>query len=481
MATQLQLRRGTEAENDAFTGAQGEVTVDTTNNHLRVHDGTTSGGYKVANIGDEASKDLDNLTTTGKANISTLGTYDENETYASGTVGAELAKIVNKADAATTLAGYGITDGADTDLDNLTATGANIANWSSNVSNCITNIPQDIKLELNNGTLTLKAGSKVYVPNGSGVFDEVVIANDISSNSFAGSIARFVFIDINNNTINAASAVFSGTTAPTLSGTGFWYDTTHNVIKRTTDSGATWTTGYSFPIAIVTSVNDVATSINQTFNGFGYIGSTVFALPGVKGLIPDGRNADGSLKNTTTNDFTTVKTVQVNTSTAKIGMYGSGGLGSQTKNFELNEQENFNYDTGVLTNALEVARVIVDSNAKITAFTPKQVFHAIDYSDSEYIAHCAMPSTTITTITPAPASGGTMIAPADGYFVARAAASASGNYLELMGGGINSLVHSGAGSLDLSIFIPVQKGTSVTTYYSTNTPTFKFVYANGAK
>lgn len=36
----------------------------------------------------------------------------------------------------------------------------------NNISNCITEIPQDIKLELNNGTLTLKAGSKVYVPNG---------------------------------------------------------------------------------------------------------------------------------------------------------------------------------------------------------------------------------------------------------------------------------------------------------------------------
>ena len=33
-------------------------------------------------------------------------------------------------------------------------------------TNCITEIPNDIKLELSNGTLTLKAGSKVYVPNG---------------------------------------------------------------------------------------------------------------------------------------------------------------------------------------------------------------------------------------------------------------------------------------------------------------------------
>jgi hypothetical protein len=44
VATQVQFRRGTAAENNAFTGAVGEVTVDTTNTQLRVHDGSTPGG-----------------------------------------------------------------------------------------------------------------------------------------------------------------------------------------------------------------------------------------------------------------------------------------------------------------------------------------------------------------------------------------------------------------------------------------------------
>lgn len=48
MATQVQLRRGTTAEHAAFTGAEGECTVDTTLGELRVHDGTTSGGHSVA-------------------------------------------------------------------------------------------------------------------------------------------------------------------------------------------------------------------------------------------------------------------------------------------------------------------------------------------------------------------------------------------------------------------------------------------------
>ena len=47
MATQIQLRRGTATQNNAFTGAVGEVTADTTNNKLRLHDGSTAGGHEI--------------------------------------------------------------------------------------------------------------------------------------------------------------------------------------------------------------------------------------------------------------------------------------------------------------------------------------------------------------------------------------------------------------------------------------------------
>ena len=47
VATQVKRRRGTTAENDAFTGAEGEITVDTEKHELRVHDGVTQGGFKI--------------------------------------------------------------------------------------------------------------------------------------------------------------------------------------------------------------------------------------------------------------------------------------------------------------------------------------------------------------------------------------------------------------------------------------------------
>ena len=47
MATQVQLRRGTATENNSFTGAQGELTFDTTNKRVRIHDGATAGGFEL--------------------------------------------------------------------------------------------------------------------------------------------------------------------------------------------------------------------------------------------------------------------------------------------------------------------------------------------------------------------------------------------------------------------------------------------------
>lgn len=48
MARILQIRRGTTQQNDNFTGLSGEVTFDIDEKTLRVHDGETLGGFKIA-------------------------------------------------------------------------------------------------------------------------------------------------------------------------------------------------------------------------------------------------------------------------------------------------------------------------------------------------------------------------------------------------------------------------------------------------
>jgi hypothetical protein len=50
MSTQVQYRRGSSTQNDAFTGALAEITVDTTNKTIRVHDGSTAGGSNIATV-----------------------------------------------------------------------------------------------------------------------------------------------------------------------------------------------------------------------------------------------------------------------------------------------------------------------------------------------------------------------------------------------------------------------------------------------
>ena len=62
MPTALQLRRGSTSQNNSFTGAVGEVSVDTDKDTLRVHDGSTAGGFEVVTT--TATQTLTNKTLT---------------------------------------------------------------------------------------------------------------------------------------------------------------------------------------------------------------------------------------------------------------------------------------------------------------------------------------------------------------------------------------------------------------------------------
>lgn len=47
MPTQVQFRRGTTSQNNSFTGAVGEISVDTDKDTIRVHDNSTAGGFEL--------------------------------------------------------------------------------------------------------------------------------------------------------------------------------------------------------------------------------------------------------------------------------------------------------------------------------------------------------------------------------------------------------------------------------------------------
>ena len=73
MAIQIQLRSGTTAEHNTFTGAVGELTYDTEKKQLRVHDGITVGGKIVDDPTRDVTSQVSAATNTvaGKAKIAT--------------------------------------------------------------------------------------------------------------------------------------------------------------------------------------------------------------------------------------------------------------------------------------------------------------------------------------------------------------------------------------------------------------------------
>lgn len=260
------------------------------------------------------------------------------------------------------------------------------------LTNCLTEIPQDIKLELSNRTLTLKAGSKVY--NGDGTF--YTNSSDISVTPSWGTVSGlFVFSVISGNSIvgfdaTNANLVFSGDTAPTFAGNyAYWYDTTVKKVKYTSDAGSSWKENRAFPLCLVTSSSGVVTSIDQVFNGFGYIDNTIFALPSIKGLIPNGFNTDGSLNST---EFTTTSVLTYSYINANSGvLIGINANSLASDKYVYNKDENYNRNPqGVIAPRAMFAKVSTDSTGRITLFTPNTAFHAVDYSEySREVGRCA--------------------------------------------------------------------------------------------
>lgn len=202
--------------------------------------------------------------------------------------------------------------------------------------------------------LTLKAGSKVYVPNGfesdgtTPKFDEFITSNDIIDNDFGNASKEVAFLltksaSANNVSVWNGGSVVSGTSAPDFSGSsywGVWYDTANNIIKIQNGTNE-WKTeyGFSLPICLVSSSSSAGTSLDQIFDWCGFIGSTAFVLPGVKGLIPNGFNAVGTYKNiefTTDRVLTTTRTWdQTDSFIQKLFIYNRGkALGIQNYQIE---------------------------------------------------------------------------------------------------------------------------------------------------
>lgn len=262
---------------------------------------------------------------------------------------------------------------------------------AKNITNCITAIPQDIKLELVDGVMTLKAGSKVYKANG----ESITISGDLVVAQGGTNTGAFAFYRSDNNTVYTviASQTFSGATAPESPvTTTTWLDTEAKDVK--VYDGTQWVGGVSLPLCIFDNQDGKVTAVGQIFNGFGYIGSAVYALPGVKGFIPNGRNEDGGLKNI---ELTLDKVIIFDfgpegyTGNAEYIIYENSSISNSGVGFHVSDE---GYLIDEYNETRKKAFVFASGYrklGKITSFNPKTVFHAVDYNDyAEDIQKCKL-------------------------------------------------------------------------------------------
>lgn len=388
----------------------------------------------------------------------------------------------------------------------------------NNISNCITYIPQDIKLELNNGILTLKAGSKVYIPNGkdqysNNKFDVVTIDSDLSIPKWNNTVPGLISITSNRETwVALLEQQYSGISAPT-SQYALWYDTSNNKIKSTSNAGSTWAEGYCFPIAICIANSSKWISIDQIFNGFGYIGNTVYALPGVKGLIPNGRNADGSLKNiefTLDKVRTTKYEVTNSTRNIDLNLYENGEFTGFSSAFVFKQTNTpprsginmlwYNTETNVYkytniagnawvdVNLFCAGNAILNDDGKVSSLIFKTAFHALDYNDKSTISGWSMPSTKYIDLTLG-SNGSAYIAQGNGYLYLKKNYTAINQYIwfkyyysnSAMENSVMDITFWGSNNGFIGAFIPVRKGSKTEVYYNADGDTleFRFIFAEG--
>lgn len=359
------------------------------------------------------------------------------------------------------------------------------------ITNCIIEIPQDIKLEINNGTITLKAGSKVY--NGNGVLKTTT--TDISSVN--ANYDGQVLIALSKDFDVLLTGFVPGETVselPTSAATfKIYYNTTDKKCYLDTTDG--WQE-CSLPIALGTSTVSSWISIDQVFNGFGFVGSTIFALPGVKGLSPNGNDSLTGIKKNNIISIENILTYTCPNITANVilDLYANKiAINSQafdkptTDLIFFDEINNYNYAGLGISNDIWVGSARIE-NGKIVLFNPKHPISLVDKNNSSWVAQQAMPSKKYINLELG-ISGTVYTAVANGYIQLVKQATAANQYLVAYDTNLPSttvdentiaIKWSTSGVNDV-LYFPVRKGQQFIIGYTFGGQTiaFRLIFAQG--
>lgn len=262
----------------------------------------------------------------------------------------------------------------------------------SQITNCILEAPESIKYTLNNGVLTLKAGSVITIPdgfntNGSKKFRYVEIENDVTGSTEANDEKRLIYYNETTGRIMSMQYSESGTTDYSGTGNCLLYRTDLN--KTVVFYGGNKSEHVvSLPLMEINGDVAAVVSINSVFNTCSYIGSTIFVNKGIKVLMPDGKNPDGTLKNveylTPTVSIQSVE--DLSSEQLHIMCTQSGARRASMAYWEYNPDINYICGTGSDNLFQKYVGTMVGeatvSDGKITSFKLYNTFHAIDYNEA---------------------------------------------------------------------------------------------------
>ncbi len=174
MPTVLQFRRGTTTQNNSFTGTAGELSVDTTLDTLRIHDGSTAGGFALLK-----ETGISNLTLNAQAEIR-LGDSDSSNYVGFKSPGTVASNLIFTLPSADGTSGQALVTDASGNL-SFAAAGATISGdtstntdfllyFASSTSGALTAVKQDSGLTYNpsSGSLTSATFIGALTGNASG-------------------------------------------------------------------------------------------------------------------------------------------------------------------------------------------------------------------------------------------------------------------------------------------------------------------------
>ena len=304
MATQIQFRKGTKIQHASFTGANAEVTVNTTDKTLHVHDGSTVGGIEaartdLANVVGVTSLSVSGITTVGSLSI------DANEVISS----ARQLKNIASLDATTTATIESAIAAAPNDFTNLNVTGIStlgntvvggattqlIVTGNARVTGIITVGTSSITLDGVNNRIAVGSGLTITE---SGITIGPTTIN--SSGSLSGTAGTITTLDSTSATITNGTITNLTGTAATIT----TFNSTNGTITNLTGTAGTITTfnntDATITNATITNLTGTAGTITTLNSTNGTItNGTITNLTGTAGTVTTFNSTVGSITNLT--------------------------------------------------------------------------------------------------------------------------------------------------------------------------------------